>query len=429
MELLRKRRFWLAAGLVTAGLLAVAAYAFPPYPSPLNLVFDILALFGSLLAGLLIISQIVLPVQTPAERRAAFDHFVNYVSGRAGPIVFVRDGKMVGRKEELKRYGHGVALVDAVSAIVFERAAASQTWFPAATHNGDAAQAPKPNAGGTAIVRAAGPGIAFIQPGERVVATLDLRKQSRGAPAKGLTRDGIEVTAPISVTFGLDPDLEPLGRVSPPAERREPDQRFAYQFNRTSAFYAVYGVALGEKQPVEWTDLPLTVAVECFRNKLAEKKLDALFKPTVPQSDPSESDPFAEFRNSVVEAVKSAQVLRERGIVVYGVGVGSLEMPREVVNQRVRSWRTPWQKLAIHQEAAQERQLMLALSKMQAETQTLIVEHIQNLLGGTADALDRRVLTRMLEKALRRAAANPAHRARLPAETLRTIENLGEAKS
>jgi len=144
MEVLRKRRFWLGAGLFVAAVLAVAAYAIPPYPAVLNIVFDILALAITLVGGLLVISQIVLPVQSRGERRAAFDHFMNYVSGNAGPIIFVRDGQTVGRKEELKRYGHGVALVDPVSAIVFERAAAYPGWSGVSSHDSEGNRTPQP---------------------------------------------------------------------------------------------------------------------------------------------------------------------------------------------------------------------------------------------------------------------------------------------
>ncbi len=418
MEVLRKRRFWLGAGLLVAAALAVAAYAFPPYPSPLNFVFDILALTITLVGGLLIISQIVLPVQTRGERRAAFDHFMNYVSGNAGPVVFVKDGKLVGRKEELKRYGHGVALVDPVSAIVFERAAAYRTWFPASVaESGDGGPAQTAHEG-PPIVRAAGPGIVFIQPGERVVATLDLRRQSRGAPAKGLTRDGIEVTAHISVTFGLDPDPERVGKPDQPAVRVEHNQP-AYLFNRTSAFRAVYGVAQGEKQPVEWTDLPLTVATERFRDVLAEYSLDELFQPTKP-----EVYPFNIFRDRVNTATKEAPLLHDRGVAVYGVSVGGLTLPREVINQRVRSWQARWQKATIQQEAAGDTQALRTQSRWQTDAQQLIFRDIQALLGATDDALARRALSLMLQKALRRAAASPAHRARLPAETVRALEGL-----
>jgi hypothetical protein len=421
MELLRQRRFWTVVGacLLVAG--AVAAYAIPPWPSLMNWVFDLLAFFGTLVAGLMLISQFVLPVQTMRERRAVFDHFMQYVSGNYGPIIFVKDGKIVGRKEELRRYGHGVALVDPVSAIVIERAAARHWWAPAVDMDEVHDEMTQPARAGPALVRAAGPGIDFIAPGERIVASLDLRRQSRGTTAKALTRDGLECSAYVSVTFGLDPDPERrAGAASQPPSRAERNQP-AYHFNRSSAFRAVYGVALGEKQAVDWTELPLIVAVERFRDALSEYKLDELFQPTKP-----DVYPFSTFTGRVISLVKEAPVLRERGLVVYGVGIGSFSMPREVLNQRIRSWQARWQKAAIQQEAALESQTLRTESRWQIDAQQMIFKDIQALLGATDDPVARKALALMLMKALRRAAADPRQRPRLPAETLRTIESLGE---
>jgi hypothetical protein len=424
MALFRNRRFWSIAGLLAAAAAGVAAYTLLPLPGPLNWVLDVLAFVTTLVGGLMIISQFVLPVQTQRERRAVFDHFLNYVTGNAGPIIFVKDGQTVGRKDELKRYGHGVAVVDAVSAIVVERSAAGQRWFPAASHDSARGRTPQPATSGPPIVRAAGPGIAFIAPGERIVATLDLRRQSRGTPAKALTRDGIEVGAYISVSFGLDPDPDRRGAADAadaPPERAERNQP-AYPFHRASAFRAVYGVALGEQQPVQWTDLPLMVAVERFRDVLSEYRLDDLFAPTKP-----EVYPFSAFQGRVIALVKDAPVLRERGLLVYSVGIGGLSLPREVVNQRVRSWQARWQKAAIQQEAAGETQQLLTERRWQSEAQQHIFKDIQSLLGATDDPVARRALTLMLIKALQRAAADPAQRKRLPAEDVRAIESLGEA--
>jgi hypothetical protein len=422
MDFLRQRRFWSGVLIVLLAAGAIAAYAVPPWPPLMNWVFDLLAFFGSLVAGLMLISQFVLPVQTMRERREVFDHFMQYVSGNYGPIIFVKDGKIIGRKEELRRYGHGVALVDPVSAIVIERAAARHWWSPAADVEDAHDDMPRPARAGPALVRAAGPGIDFIAPGERVVAALDLRRQSRGASAKALTRDGIEVTAYISVTFGLDPDPDKraVAATAPhPAatERNQP----AYHFNRTSAFRAVYGVALGEKQAVDWTELPLTVAIERFRDALSEYKLDDLYQPSKP-----DVYPFATFAGRVISLVKEAPVLRERGLIVYGVGVGSFSLPREVLNQRIRSWQARWQKATIQQEAAVESQSLRTESRWQMDAQQLIMKDIQALLGATDDPVARKALALMLMKALRRAAADPRRRPRLPPETLREIESLGE---
>jgi hypothetical protein len=422
MQLLRRRQVWVWVGVVVVAGMGLAAYAFPPWPSLLNWVFDILAISVTLVVGLMLVSQFVLPVQTQAERRAVFDHFMHFVSGNNGPIIFVKDGKTVGRKDELKRYGHGVALVDAVSAIVIERAAAQQWFFPAQNMDTSTARTPEPATSGPAIVRAAGPGIAFIAPGERIVATLDLRRQSRGMQAKALTRDGIEVGAYISVSFGLDPHPERPGQASSaeaaPPERAERNQP-AYQFNRSSAFRAVYGVALGDKQAVEWTDLPLQVAVESFRNVLAEYRLDDLFQPTKP-----DVYPFSAFQGRVSGQVKEAALLRERGLAVYSVGISAIVLPREVINQRVRSWQARWQKATIQQEAAGETQSIRTERRWQTDAQTLIFKDIQALLGATDDPVARKALALMLLKALQAAAADPQQRGRLPAETLRVIEGL-----
>jgi SPFH domain / Band 7 family len=422
MEFMRQRRFWTGLGIFLLVVGAVAAYAVPPWPAFMNWVFDLLAFLGSLVAGLMLISQFVLPVQTMRERRAVFDHFMQYVSGNYGPIIFVKDGRIVGRKEELRRYGPGVALVDPVSAIVIERAAARHWWAPAADPDEVTDETPQPARAGPALVRAAGPGIDFIAPGERIVAALDLRRQSRGAAAKALTRDGIECSAFISVTFGLDPDPErraeaAASRPAAQAERNQP----AYHFNRGSGFRAVYGVALGEKQAVDWTELPLIVAVERFRDALSEYRLDELFQPTKP-----DVYPFSTFQGRVVSLVKEAPVLRERGLVVYGVGIGSFSMPREVLNQRIRSWQARWQKATIQQEAAVESQSLRTESRWQIDAQTMIFKDIQALLGATDDPVARKALALMLMKSLRRAAADPRRRQRLPEETLRTIESLGE---
>ncbi len=422
MERLRKRPFWTVVGLLAVAAGAVAAYAIPPWPTALGWLFDAIAFGCAFFGGLAVISQFVLPVQTQRERRIVFDHFMNYVFGSTGPILFVKDGKLVGRKEEFQRYGHGVALIDPVSAIVLERAAAHRWWL--FRGGGDGARAPQPALAGPPLVRAAGPGIVFIAPGERVVATLDLRRQSRKATTQGLTRDGIECAAQISVTFGLDPAPERRGPAAGPLPHERAERNLpAYPFNRGSAFRAVYGVALGaeSRSRVDWTELPLMVAIERFRDVLSEYRLDDLFQPTRP-----EGYAFDDFQLRVTQAVKDAPVLRERGLVVYSVGVGDFQMPREVVNQRVRSWRARWEKAKIQQEAAADTQSLRTESRWQASAQQMIFKDIQQLLGATEDPVARRALSLMLIRALQRAAADPHTRQRLPADTLRTLDSLGD---
>jgi hypothetical protein len=417
MQLLRTRKFWLGAGLLVAAAATGAAYVLPPFPSFLNIFFDLVGLAAGLIGGLALISQFVLPVQTPLERRRVFDHFMSFVTGQAGPVLFVKDGQLVGAKDELRRYGQGVALVDSVSAVVLEQSAA-HSWWPAPEGEGRS-RTPKPHAAGPPIVRAAGPGIVFIRPGERIVKTLDLRRHTRGQAVEALTGDGIECTGYITVTFGLDSDPERQHKNDPPSgERVMPTD----PFNPHSAFRAVYGMALGDRQPVEWTDLPLVVAAECFRIVLAEYCLDDLFEPTRPKFFP-----FNKFKDRVNQQVKLAPVLAERGIVIYSVGVGELKLPREVVNQRVRLWQAHWQKVTLDREAAAEAQAITTYRHRQSKAQNQLFQDLQKIMDGNPDPLTREALWRTLAKALQRAAHDPRTRQKLPPEALHAIDALEDA--
>jgi regulator of protease activity HflC (stomatin/prohibitin superfamily) len=408
MHLLRSRKFWLAAGLLVASALGGAAYALPPWPSPLNLFFDFVGFTLALLAGLALVSQFVLPVQTVRDRRRSFDHFMNFATGQAGPVLFVRDGQLIGTKAELRRYGHGVALIDSVSAIVLEQSAAQAGWPRSAR----AAEGPP-------LVRAAGPGIVFIRPGERIVKTLDLRTQARSMSVEALTGDGIECNASVSVAFGLDPDPDGRRAQQPPSgERVMPTEAF----NPHSAFRAVYGTALGEQQTVEWTELPLMVAAECFRIVLAEYRLDQLLRPTQP-----ELSRLKEFKDKINATVKHAPVLAERGIAVHSVGVGDLKLPREVVNQRVRVWAANWQKVAIDREAAVQRQAISTFQHKQKETQTELFAELNQLLSANPDPLARDALWRILVRALQRASGDPQSQ-KLPPDVQQALDSLGETR-
>ncbi len=403
----RKTNYWPIVSLVGGLGLLVAFYAWQPLPSGSGLLLDLGGFFLALLGGLALISQFVLPVQTMSERRRVLDHFLSYASGLHGPILYVKDGERVGTQAELQMMGPGVALLDSASAIVVEYSYQPFLFF-----------GPLRPATAQPLVRAAGPGVAFIGFGERIVAALDLRPQTRSTTVQAHTRDGIEVTATVSVTFGLLPppgytEAEPKAEL----ERNKP----AFPFNADSAFRAIYGGAVTTAQEkVAWTQLPLDVAVEQFRNRLAEATLDGLFKPN------KKDYPFAAFQTRVAEAVKAQPVLRERGIVIHTVRVWALQMPRAVMNQRIRAWQARWKKASIQQAAAGESQAMKATGRWQAQTQETILQDWQTMLSRTNDPGERRALATNLIRLLQRTAAEPATRERLSTDTLRTLDSLSD---
>jgi hypothetical protein len=200
-----------------------------------------------------------------------------------------------------------------------------------------------------------------------------------------------------------------------PAERNQP----IYAYHPTSAFRAVYGQALGEQQAVDWTTLPLMVAVECFRSLLSECRLDALFPPH--RGGP---DPFADFQARVAQAVTASPVLSERGIHVEGVSVADPRFPREVLNQRVRTWQAHHRHALIQQAGALQGDIVRIVGQRQSESLRQVFQSIRALAHDNEHPQDRHALTTQLVRTLRRAAAEPGVRQQLTPEALRVIEQL-----
>lgn len=398
-ELLQGRRVWIGFGLLVAVAGLALLYWLAPMPTIANWVLDLVGTVAMYVVGLAIISQFVLPVQTMDDRFQVLEHFFSYGLGGGGPIVFVRDGKLVARKEELAGQQPGVAVLDSASAIVLESSA--------------------PRGPGEPLVEAKGPGVVFIQGGQRIVETLDLRRQSRGMTTRALTKDGIEVTASVSVVFGLSPeprDVSPA--ISEPLGRNHP----ARIFDADRCFKAVYGSALSEKQPVHWTELPAQVVAECFRDALAERTLDSLFLPTV--NNPNHY-PFADFQARVSQAVKEAPVLAERGIIVFSAGVGLPRPPREVLNQRVRAWRTRWQLASFTRLAAVNSEAVKMLGHWRARAQSQIIADLKTALAENPDQ-SKQALALLLTRTLNTIGQDPATRKQLSQDVLATLDQLQE---
>jgi regulator of protease activity HflC (stomatin/prohibitin superfamily) len=209
---------------------------------------------------------------------------------------------------------------------------------------------------GARFSRATGPGLVFLEPGERILTTLDLRKQSRSQAVAALTKDGIEVKTTVGVTFGLavsakesDGDADDAAGAGPGAARL----KRMYDFDPRVAFKASYCAAAGSEAPVGWTELPQVAAAECFRALLARQTLDDLLRPLDPKTFP-----LQDFNRRLTEDVSNAPILRDCGIHVFGVSVGAFDLPLEVQKQRVASWEAEWNRRA---------QVALASGDLQAE--------------------------------------------------------------
>lgn len=395
--------------------------------------------------GLGLISQFVLPVQTPAERRGALGRLRAYAFGRHGPVVFVKDGALVGRKEETGRRRRGfpgLMLLDSGSAAVLEKPQPAappppppnvrqpslvETYIslvaPGWWEKRQARKKKTAAAGPGRAVRAVGPGIALVEADEKIVDTLDLRKQVRVAEVTALTLDGIEVTAPVIVVFALDPGVQTSER-----DRVEDDDRPAplrpdpaYPFSPESAFRAVYGSAMGEKERVHWSELPAVVAAERFRDLLSQERLDDLFRP----SDPA-TYPFQEFVQRLGDEVKGAGILLQRGIKVFAVVVGAFSFPEQIKEQRIRAWSADWERRAIETAASGDAQAQRIIARAQAEAYSQMIADLSQTLEDRGPGVTKETIAARLSQALDRAASEPSTRNLLGPNVLTLFEALRE---
>lgn len=260
-----------------------------------------------------LVSQFVLPVNTPEERQQVSEYF----GGTTGPVIFVRNGQLVGSKAEKDRSlkTAGVILVDNVSAIVLR----TDTQF----------------------TRAEGPGVVFTKPGEYIAETLDLRIQERVLEnVFGFTRDGISVGVSVHVTFCLDNgrrNIMPTGHAA-----NVP----AFIFNPESAYKAVYGRAYRDRVSSEWDQLPPLVAADVWRELLIQRDFESLFR-IDDAAFALTGDLQGQIENrlmgwSTENQTREFQLLTERGIRVLTVRLSRLQLPSDVLKKRIAQMKELW---------------------------------------------------------------------------------------
>jgi hypothetical protein len=339
---MRRKRFFQQAGFrrfaaLTIGVIAYLWLAFiHKEPLPTLVIIGHVALTAVVfLLTVLLSSQFILPVRSWSERKAAFWRVLTYWVGLRGPVMFIQNGGVIEAPDERKRSGSGVLLIDQASAAVLR----TKTRF----------------------TRAVGPGITFTKPEEYLAEALDLRRQVRSVEALdphsgsaqqedlaslARTEDGIPIAADLSVTFMLDP-----GHSDPPREGKHPHLP-PYEFNASSAEKAVFGHTFQQGVEVPWTEIPLRLVADLWREEAKNWCLEALFTHEKDQITPLEhiqdrilhqlTPPLPGDILEAEDPSRESQVLQSRGIRVLDVGVSDLRLPLDISEGHTERWRESW---------------------------------------------------------------------------------------
>lgn len=329
----------LALAICLGLYVAVSSALEGPPTTPLVVGHLALAIFVLVLT-IALSAQFVLPVRSASERLAVFRHVLAYLVGKRGPVMSVQNGRVIEDFGERDRSGSGVLLIDQASAAVLR----TKTRF----------------------TRAVGPGLTFTDPEEHLAEALDLRRQVRTArstnpfsasPIQGddiaslaRTEDGIPIAADLSVTFILDP-----GHANVPREGSH-SHLPPYEFNADAAEKAVFGHTFHQGADVPWTEIPLKLVADLWREEAKNWCLEALFTKEKDQLTPlqhiqrqilkrlspslADHDEAADLDSQMPK--RESEILRSRGIRVLDVQISDLKLPADIADGHTERWREQW---------------------------------------------------------------------------------------
>ncbi len=193
---------------------------------------------------------------------------------------------------------------------------------------------------GNSFVRADGPGLVFLQAGERIARIFDLRTQARKQVVEATTRDGIPVKTSVSVAYHI--------RRLPPGERRprsvETDA-IPYPYDRSALFELTYaGSVNGDDSLPDWAEDLAPLAATLLVGEIGRYTLDQLLVS-------GGAEPMGAIKTNIRRGLEAMQTGEDgptlpRGITIAGIGVGGLELPPDVVTKRLETWQVDWQSRA-----------------------------------------------------------------------------------
>jgi hypothetical protein len=293
----------------------------------------------------------------------------------------------------------------------------------------------------TDVMQVAGPGVTLTEAMVSPAQVVDLRNQVRKTTVNAVTRDGIEVSVPVSTLFRVD-------RGPKKVTLRKP---WPYR-NVRSVFHALLGAevdssgqsSLGFRAANPWEDRVLAVAAHKAKQVIAFYSLDQLYgppfanlgsvheslqkslglSPVVRPADPLLRSTAGKF---VQRAVR--QAFEREGLEILGGGIGNRITPlhREVTDQRVIKWKSAfvakmmdWQ-IMLRQKRFQELNVRQSARGLAVEE---VVTHTSDRLAKLSWATQESIRAYEVLYTLVSVAQTPEVRKMLPDSAVPTLTKL-----
>jgi hypothetical protein len=458
---------------------------------------NLLAILFFVILVLYWIASSSFPVRNNFQVYLLMRQIVGSILKRNRPASIVREGILIGKAGEVDS---STLLLDLESSVVVESLRLKPP--PASLKSGKH----------SSLASVRGPGLVLLSRGEKLRDVVHLRKQFRFQPnILGQTSDGIELSTHtfalftlsqppdvIQVAYDGDQNSDNLRVVRIDINTRKivaidneldgQDKREIHDFSEKFLFNiepnspldlmqiyddappysidearilaSVYSRArnVGDHRSLNrWTDLPVMVSIETFRNLIAGHTLDGLYFPEDPVEFPLYSRVKPEFarrirymgvmnyqfihridgeqskigqrvdhryyRISSIQTLHGSKMLRDRGIKIITAGFGELTpTDPDVSQQRVKNWRARWQQEANMILASQDQELIRIKGESRAKKEREIEEKLSSLLQDPT--YSEEMLARQIYQELEKALNEPLTRERIPRETINQLRSI-----
>ncbi len=223
---------------------------------------------------------------------------------------------------------------------------------------------------GNGYSRADGPGLVFLNSGESIAKVIDLRPQARRQSVSAMTRDGIPVETGVSVTFRVRRPT--VGHRRPRSVENDP---IPYPYDKEALFDLTYAAGTIGESKRSWTELVAPQAATMLVTEIGKYTLDELLVG-------AGAEPLSEIRERIKSGLAEQQTAGDyqtisRGIDILGVGVGSLELPADVIAKRLTTWQVTWKNRISEETVSGDIDAQRLYAQARARAQ---VENIENLL-------------------------------------------------
>lgn len=211
---------------------------------------------------------------------------------------------------------------------------------------------------GSTYSRAAGPGFVRLSPAETATQVVDLRRHMRRIVVEAMSSDGIPVEVTITVVFHVKHD----------SQSHEDDLPYPYDHESIFSINNLESIK-SDQRIIAWPERIERTAYNLLVDELSRYSLDQLFQGgqnVVPSL-------------SRVRARLKRRLFKEfdkYGVFISQVFLSKIELPEDVVDQRINLWQANWQSSLEDEEAPEPMELESLVEEVSIKAHAAVIQNI-----------------------------------------------------